>query len=346
MVDFLSDSATYSKGDGPDQIILGIYVDDIFLMSENIEVIISVKEKLSTAFKMIDFGEINTILGIRVQRNFKNKTLSLDQEDYALTVLKRFNMSDCKGVDTPMVTGTQFSTYNDSPTNFETSDVPYRAAVGSLMYLMVATRPDLEATIQILSRYLEKPQKSHWEGIKRVLRYLKKTTALGITFHATGELKLLGYCDADWGGCLDTRRSTTGYVFLLSGGAINWCSKRQTCVAMSTCEAEYMAASSAAKEATWARHFLTELGFDDRTGTGINCDNQSAIKLMKNSIFHSRTKHIDLHFHFVRELVTDEKIIFEYCNSTEQVADALTKSVPVNKLQFCRDKMGLQSCAK
>ena len=210
------------------------------------------------------------------------------------------------------------------------------------MYLMVMTRPDLGAAVQLLSRFMSKPAKSHWEGVKRVFRYLMNTKDLGLKYNRSGGFHLEDYSDSDWGGCLDTRRSTSGYVFLLGGAAISWSCKRQDTVAMSTCEAEYMAASHAANECVWAASFIQEVKIDKFPRiVKIYIDNISAINLSKNSISHARTKHIDIRAHFLRELVEDRKIEFTYISTEKQVADSLTKGVPAAKTIFCRESMGV-----
>ena len=256
-------------------------------------------------------------------------------------------MDSCKEIGTPLNTGQKLS---KSTTDEEVGVFPYREAIGSIMYLMLMTRPDLAASVQILSRFMEKPTRVHWEAIKRVLRYIQGTKEMGLKFQRTQKFEVAGYCDSDWGGCLDTRRSTSGYVFLLGGAAVSWSSKRQTTVAMSSAEAEYVAATHAAKEAIWIKHLFGEIYFDRSIGGGssirIFCDSESAIQLSKNSISHARTKHIDLNFHFIRELVENGSIEIFYVSTNFQVADSMTKAVPKLKNDFCREKMGFKIFAE
>ena len=211
---------------------------------------------------------------------------------------------------------------------------------------MVMTRPDLAAAIQILSRFMENPAKIHWEAVKRVFRYISNTRNHGLKFRRGENLEIRGFCDSDWGGCPDTRRSTSGYVFILGGAAVSWSSKRQMTVAMSSCEAEYLAATHAAKEALWLSSFIREIFIDSNIYRIDNCvrifsDSQSAIKLAKNSVLHARSKHIDIRAHFIRELIESRKIEFIYIPTEKQVADALTKGVPKEKTVFCREHMGV-----
>ena len=181
------------------------------------------------------------------------------------------------------------------------------------------------------------PTVAHWNAAKGVLRYISGTANYGITFGGD-DLTLRAYCDADYAGDTDTRRSTTGYVFILSGGAISWSSRLQPTVALST--AEYMAAAYAIKEALWLRTLLSELDQDPGT-IQIFADSQSAIKLLKNPVFSMRSKHIDVIYHFARERVTRNDVAFEYIRTNEMAADALTKPLPASKFHFCRASMGV-----
>lgn len=216
----------------------------------------------------------------------------------------------------------------------------YSQLIGSLMYLSVCTRPDIAQAVEALARHMAKPTVAHWQAAKGVLRYISGTANYGITFGGTGDIRLEAYCDADYAGDIDTRRSTTGYVFILSGGAISWSSRLQPTVAVSTTEAEYMAAAYAIKEALWLRTLLKELSLEINT-ISIYADNQSAIKLLKNPVVSMRSKHIDIIYHFARERVARKDIAFKYIPTDKMVADALTKSVPTAKFKLCCQAMGI-----
>ena len=187
---------------------------------------------------------------------------------------------------------------------------------------------------------MAQPTAAHWQAGKGVLRYLAGTANYGITFGGTRS-GLEAYTDADYAGDIDTRRSTTGYVFILNGGAISWSSRLQQTVASSTTESEYMAAASATKEALWLRKLLSEMQLNI-TVIDIKADNQSAIKLLRNPVFSMRSKHIDVIYHFARERVIRGEIRFHYIRTDSMVADALTKQVPASKFQFCRSAMGVK----
>ena len=344
-----NDFATYMKGSGREQLLIAIYVDDLLIMSEDLDAVNKTKAELTAEFEMVDFGEAQLVLGMQIKHYRKMGVLTMSQERYCEKVLTRFNMKECKAVSTPLALGQKLRLTNQQLTEKEVKDmenVPYRSAIGSLMYLMVSTRPDLAASVGILSRYLEDPNPSHWEAVKRVFRYVQGSKDYGLTFTRQGNNNPVGYCDADWGGCLDTRRSTTGYVFLMGGGAISWSSKRQSSVALSSCEAEYMAASQAGKEVVWLSNFLTELNVKITKPLEVYSDSQSALALMRNPVYHERSKHIDMKYHYVREQARQKNIKFLYVQTEHQVADVLTKAVSKEKLFFCRKQMGVCPISK
>ena len=219
---------------------------------------------------------------------------------------------------------------------------PYRELVGSLIYLANATRPDIAFAANTLSRFCNNPGKGHWQAAKRVLRYLKKTTHYGLTYTKDGE-KLKAYTDSDWAGDTDDRKSCSGNILVLSGAAISWKSKKQASVALSTMEAEYTALSEVSREIIYMKRLLTHMGFYDlvKTPISVYCDNQSAIKLSKDAVFHKRSKHIDISFHFTRELVENNEIVVEYLETHCMPADILTKSLVKCKHEKCVNMLSL-----
>jgi hypothetical protein len=221
----------------------------------------------------------------------------------------------------------------------DVSAFPYARLVGSLLYIANCTRPGLAHVTGVLARFMSAPTLDHWRLAKAVLSYLAGTPEMGITF-GRESLSVQGYCDADYAGDLDTRRSTTGYIFTVGGGAITWASKCQPTVACSTVEAEYMAAAAATKEAMWLRKLCQDLSVPCKT-INIRCDNQGAIKLSKHSIASQRSKHIDVTHHFVRERTMRREISLSYINTERQVADFLTKAIPADKFTGCCTGIGL-----
>ena len=202
------------------------------------------------------------------------------------------------------------------------------------MYATVCTRPDLAQSVGVVSKFLQNPGRQHWDAVKWILRYLRGTTGHGIMFGKHEDTSVVGYVDADYAGDMDSRRSTTGYVFTLCGGPICWRSTVQSLVALSTTESEYMAVAEAAKEALWLTGLVKELGIQ-QGGVRLHCDSQSAIYLAKNQVYHARTKHIDVRYHKIRELVASGELLLEKVHTSENAADMLTKPVPAVKFKHC-----------
>lgn len=220
------------------------------LMATSMVIIDRAKDEIRPHLDVTDLGEIQTFVGLKITCDRQNHTLTISQPHYITTILERFHMEDSHPVAMPLDPNVKLAL---TPTDFDTSlmaDVPYQAAIGSLMYAAVATCPDISFAVQALSQFNINPSPAHWTSVKHVLRYLNGTRQLGITY-GTSELTLCGYTDADWAQSLSVRCSTSGYVFLLAGGAISWSSKKQPTVALSTMEAEYLALAHATKEAIW-----------------------------------------------------------------------------------------------
>ena len=222
----------------------------------------------------------------------------------------------------------------------EELQLPYRELVGALTYLASTTRPDIASAASYLGQYNSCFGREHWTAAKRVLRYLKGTASLGLAYgSAVGPLR--AFVNADWGSCVDDRRSYTGYIFLLNGAPLSWDARKQRTVALSTTEAEYMALSDCVKEALYWQRFVRELGFDELAELVVLCDNRSSLRLAENPVLHSRSKHIDIRHHFVRDALRDKKIGLEYVATEGQVADFLTKGLPKPKHLWCVDFSGL-----
>ncbi|XP_058202223.1 secreted RxLR effector protein 161-like [Rhododendron vialii] len=223
------------------------------------------------------------------------------------------------------------------------AQVPYANAVGSLMYAMVCTRPDISHAVSMVSRYMHDPGKGHWQAVKWILRYIQGTVNVGLKFgrdQKFGDQLAVGYVDSDYAGDLDKRRSTTGYVFTMAGGPVSWRSTLQSTVALSTTEAEYMAVTEAIKEAIWLQGLIGDLGAKQEH-INVYCDSQSAIHLAKNQVHHTRTKHIDVRFHFVREILEEGDILLEKIATADNPADMLTKVVTGIKFNHCLDLINI-----
>lgn len=316
-----------------------VYVDDLLLASKSTGAIIRVKERLGAAFDVRDLGEADYFLSMKVERDRAAGTLSITQPKLTAELIEKFGMTESNGRTTPLSPALRLETPKEGE-ELDTTKYPYQELVGSLLYLSVCTRPDISQAVGVLARHMSNPGKEHWQAAKGVLRYLTSTKALGITFGGGMHSELECYCDADYAGDINTRRSTTGYVFILNGGAISWNSKLQPTVAASTVEAEYMAASSAVKEALWIRRLLMEMDVPIDVPI-IKCDSQGAIKLLKHPIASQRSKHIDVIHHFVRERVMRKEVSFEYCNTKQMVADMLTKPLAETGFVKYRAAMGI-----
>lgn len=330
------DPCLYTFKNGNEVSFIGIYVDDLILASSDPKWIGDMKKQLSKEFKMKDLGILNFCLGIEF--DCKEEQITLSQKKYILDLLRKFKMLECKPVQTPIEIGRKL-TKPEKVSEDILKRYPYRSLIGSLMYLSVATRPDIAYAVNSLSQYNNCYREEHWNAAKRILRYLRGTLNCKLVYKKNGE-SLAGYVDADWGNCLEDRRSYSGYAFILGDGAISWEAKKQSTVAQSSVEAEYLALAEATKEAMYWRSFLTQIGMLTTT-VAIKSDSQGAQKLAQNPTHHSRTKHIDIRHHLVRDAVAEKLISVEYMPTEEMPADVLTKGVPGNKHALCARKLGL-----
>jgi DNA-dependent RNA polymerase auxiliary subunit epsilon len=323
-----SDNCVYIKVNNNSITILIIWVDDIMIASNSTESLTEVKKNLSDRFQMKDLGMLSWFLGIEF--TCEKEVIKMSQTKYIEAVLRRFRMEDCKPRSSPCET---VSLNEES----ETVDSRlYREIVGSLVYIMTSTRPDLCYSVTKLSQYLSAPTVVHLNTAKHVLRYLKGTADKGLVFRKSDErVSLIGYCDADWGSSED-RRSITGYGFKLNknGPLISWKSRKQPTVALSTCEAEYMSLSSAIQEAKFLSQLLNDFLVESSNPVSLYCDNQGAIALAKNPVQHQRSKHIDIRYHFIRQEIQKGSVNVMYVTSNENVADIFTKALPGSRVKM------------
>jgi hypothetical protein len=318
-----TDPCMYTKHAGPDVIIMLFWVDDIILASGKEELIQRAKNELNDRFNIDDRGELRWFLGMDFIRSGDNYYMS--QERYAEAVLRRFHMSNCKPALTPAEKDLQLpkATAEESK---EVANYPYRKAIGALIYLAMGTRPDICWTVSKLSQHLDNPGREHINALKRLLRYIQGTKSLSLLY-TPSDGKLTGYTDSDWARDTSDRRSTSGYVMTLGKTPISWQTKKQATVALSSCEAEYMAITEGTKEMLYLQQLCADLGFERESKNVIYVDNQGAIALTKSSPKqHRRTKHIDVRHHFVRNQPT---IDFEYIPSNMNPADVLTKPLSI-----------------
>jgi transposase InsO family protein len=340
------DHCVYVKRSGRSFLILSLYVDDILLAGNDMQLLMMSKDWLFSNFEMKDLGEANFILGVKIIRNRSRRFLGLSQATYIQKILERFRMENSKAVETPMDKATKLDRKSCPQTEAEKSamsSVPYASAVGSLMYAMLCTRPDISYAVGIVSRYQSNPGQSHWQAVKRIFRYLRGTKDLMLCYEGAS-LELKGYSDAAWGNDADEGKSTSGYVFLLGGGAISWSSKKQTSTALSSMEAEYIACCAAVQECVWVRRFLQGLGVVPgiHEPISLRIDNTSAIDLAKDPKHHQKSKHIEIKYHYVRDQVKEKKVILSYIPTKEMMADPMTKPIARDLFQVHVRQMGLR----
>ena len=328
-----ADQCVYTRVQDGHVIVIALYVDDLLLASDDLTTLAKLKRALAARFEMEDMGEASFILGIDIRRDRTARTVSIGQAAYVTAVLQRHGMNDCKPAVAPMSRDAA-SDLVKSPDDLvvtEATTREYQAIIGGVMFAMLCTRPDIAFAVTRLAQYASKPSPAHMVALKHLMRYLRGTIDQRITYTGSGSVSgqpaLIGYCDADWGQRLDDRRSVTGYVFMLAGGAISWQSKKQKTVALSTVEAEYMATTQATKEAIWWRSYLGGLGHDVTGATALLSDSQGSIALAKNPDHHARTKHIDVQYHFIRQHVALRTIDLQFVGTADMAADILTKSL-------------------
>ena len=315
--------------------LIGVYVDDIILAGKSDKRIKEVKRALDAKFDIKDMGKLHYFLGIKFLQDEKTGNVWIGQPAYVESIQKKFGMENSKPVSTPIDPSTKLTKTTDDEQSVDQQ--LYQSAIGSLLYLSGGTRPDITFSVSNLAKFSAKPYKQHWTAIKHVMRYLKGTINFGILYTKQESEDFVAYSDADWAGDLDDCKSTSGYLFKISGGAVSWRSKKQSSVALSTAEAEYIALASTAQEAVWLRQLTTELGNGSAEATTIFEDNQAAISMSKNPQFHGRAKHISIKYHFVHEQVSDGTVRLKYCRTQDMVADILTKGLHRN--QFTKLRM-------
>lgn len=305
--------------------IVTLYVDDFFIFSNDKKEMKILKETLSKQFKIKDLGQIKKCLGINVNIDKDNKVITLSQENYVDQLLLKFNMTECKTVDTPME-----AKLNIIKSQEIKDQNPYQQLIGSLMYLCVLTRPDIAYAVGYLSQFNNCHNNEHWLYAKRILKYLKKTKNLGLRYSRDGNVNIEGYVDADWANNFIDRKSYSGFCFMLSGSVISWGCKKQRTVALSSTEAEYMAITEGCREAVYLINLQNEITEQIYT-INIYNDNQSAQKLSGNPVFHNRSKHIDVRYHYCREIIENKIVKINYLSTEDMPADLFTKSLPLVK---------------
>jgi hypothetical protein len=315
-------------------ILLLVYVDDIIVTSNTPSLFSRLVSRLSSEFSMKDLGPLHYFLGIEVIPF--SGGLFLSQQKYACDILARSSMTGCNPIGTPLAQ--KHNLRRNDPILVDATN--YRSIVGALQYITLS-RPDLTHAINMVCQFMHQPGTSHFQAVKRILRYLQGTLDYGLRLLSRSSLSLYGFSDADWAGCLDTRCSTTGYCIYLGANCISWASKKQATVSRSSAEAEYHSMSTTTAELTWILYLLRDIGINLSTPPVLFCDNTSALHLTVNPVFHARTKHIELDVHFVREKVAAGALVTRFVPTHLQIADVFTKALSKEAFQRLRSKLGV-----
>ena len=314
-------------------LIVVLYVDDVIGATDSPSVMAEFSSYLQQHYKC-KLGELEFFVGIRVTRDRANRTIYLDQQAYLESVLERYNMADCATAATPATAEPLTADMCPSTAADEEfmSGIPYRSAVGSLLYASTSTRPDIANAVRSAAKFMQRPGKQHWTAVKRILRYVRGTIGMQLRLgpgnaDTMASTTLIGYCDADYAGDDGNGRSTTGFIFTLGPAAVSWSSRLQATVAKSSTEAEYMALDEAVSEVLFLSQLLCDMRMPQQLPIVVYEDNQSAIKLAANMQFKRRTRHIRVRYHFIRECIAAGTIKLEWIPTADQLADVLTKNV-------------------
>ena len=340
------DQCTYLKMSGSNFAILVLYVDDILLASNSLNLLHESKRLLSRNFDMKDLGEASYVIGIEIHRDRANGTLGLSQKAYIDRVLERYNMQQCSPSVAPVVKGDVFGTFQCPKTEVEKEQmrlIPYASVVGSIMYANVCTRPDIAYIAGMLGRYQSNPGLDHWKAAKKVLRYLQGTKDYRLTYKRSNNLEVIGYSDSDFAKCKDDKKSTSGYIFMLAGGPISWKSHKQQLTTTSTMMAEYVAVYNATCHGMLLRNLISGLKIVNSVfrPLKIYCDNSAAVSFSNSNSSTGAGLYLDTKYLFVRERVEENNLCIEYISTKDMLADPMTKGLPPKVFQDLVTRMGL-----
>jgi hypothetical protein len=339
----INEHGMYTRGQGGGRLIVGVYVDDLIITGGDAGAVAKFKLQMKNTFCMSDLGALSYYLGLEVTQGVAGITLR--QGSYAAKILEKAGMTGCNPCATPIEVKLKLLKEGTTPSVDATE---YRNIIGSLRYLC-NSRPDLAFAVGYLSRFMEAPRQEHMAAVKRVLRYVAGTMHWGVHYHPGRNKEaaptLLGYSDSDLAGDINDRKSTSGLMFFLAEGPVAWQSAKQKVVALSSCEAEYIAAAGAACEGVWLARLLAELVGGKILAPKIKVDNKSALALMKNPVHHDRSKHIDVKFNFIRECCDRGLIDVEFIGTELQLSDILTKALGRVRFQDLRQEIGMVKLA-
>ena len=340
-----TDPCVYIQRNANGLILITVWVDDMLLFTTSIKTMQIAKRDIMDTFEVTDLGEPKKIVGIEITRDRKNKRITITQSKYIEMILAKYGLQDASPVRTPLDPNIKLEPGESEPGNRSNN---YASLIGSLMYAAVATRPDIAFAVNRLASFTANPTMCHWTAAKRVLRYLKGTKDMGITYSQPDSTEMsshnhiIGYSDASFANNYD-RTSVSGYAFKAAKGAITWGSKKQNIVSLSSTEAEYVCLSDVAREANWLRNLYQEIGFPEEDSTLIYGDNQSALAIAENPCYHKRTKHFDIKHHYIRDQVQKGIMTLQYLPTTQMTADIFTKALPRQTHELHMMSLGLTS---
>ena len=332
-----TDAGIYVKYDGKDRIIVIVYVDDAIFAGQNKVKVLRAKESFMKKWECRDLGDVQEFLRMRIRKH--GQTIKIDQCDYLDKVLQRFNMSNCKPVKTPLPEGYMPKVHEGAidparQTRFQT-------VIGSLLYLMLGTRPDIAFAVTKLAQHSANPSDAHLAKALNICRYLQSTREYTLEYDGASGQGLIAFTDADFGGDTTKRRSQTGYVLKLAGASFIWSLYQQKSNAPSTKDAEYMALSDCSRECMWIRNMFTELGYV-YNAIPICSDNQGALFVSQNAVTERRTKHIDIRYHAIREYIENKQVEVFFVDGSDNPADLFTKNLGHVKFTKFRGQLGLE----
>jgi Reverse transcriptase (RNA-dependent DNA polymerase) len=324
-----SDARIFVCREGTELIVAVVYVDDAMFFSKNKKLVNKKKALFMNKWECRDLGEVKEFLHMRVQR--QGLDITIDQVDYLKKVLERFQMTNAKATQTPLPSNWDPKENKGKATAAEITR--YQSIIGSLLYLMIGTCPDISYAVTHLSQFTTNPSEDHYKAALHICRYLAGTQDYKLVYGKTADKGLMAYTDSDWAADKIRRWSITGYFFKLADGIISWRSHAQKTVALSSTEAEYMALSNCSRQAVWIKTMIEELGIVFKT-VPIYCDNQGTSFIASNPVQESRTKHIDIRYHYIHELVGAKKVETMFMPGEMNPADMFTKNL--QKVKFLK----------
>jgi transposase InsO family protein len=332
-----ADHSLFTRQSGSTILVVLVYVDDLLVTGNDLASIRQLQEFLSRNFQLKDLGKLKYFLGIEVARS--RAGIFINQRKYILDILTDAGQSGCRPASSPMEQHLKLSADSGDPLSDPSS---YRRLIGRLIYLTIS-RPDITFAVNLLSQFMNTPRVPHLDAATHLLRYLKGSLSHGLLFSSHSDLTVTAYTDSDWASCPMTRRSTTGYFITLGGSPVSWRTKKQSVVSRSSAEAEYRAMASTTCELLWLRALLNDLAVPISTAITLYCDNQAALHIARNPVFHERSKHIEIDCHLIRERVQQGFLQLRHISSVDQLADIFTKALGVAQFRTLTSKMGITS---